>query len=172
MNNIILCGFMGCGKTTIGKLYAKNNGMVFVDMDQYIEQQEQKTVSEIFSEHGEPYFRELEHSACKALAEKSGLVIAAGGGALTFARNTAVLSKTGTIIFIDVPLAILTKRLARDTTRPLLQRPDRNKVIKDLYYKRRPKYKKAARFSVNGTGSPLNIAKAISGLLKAKGLAD
>lgn len=68
--NIVLCGFMGCGKTTIGKLLAKNTGWPFIDMDHYIEQNAHMSISEIFAKHGEAYFRDLEHTAVKQLAKK------------------------------------------------------------------------------------------------------
>ena len=89
--NIILCGFMGCGKSTVGALLAKKTGMSFIDMDSYIEKKEQKTISSIFEEHGEEYFRALEREAAKELAEKNGLVIAAGGGTLVYQANVDTL---------------------------------------------------------------------------------
>ena len=78
--NIILCGFMGCGKSTIGNLLSRKAGMAFIDLDRYIEKQEGKTVSEIFADSGEAHFRMLERSASKTLGAKNGLVIACGGG--------------------------------------------------------------------------------------------
>ena len=83
MNNIILCGFMGCGKSTVGKNIARKSGRRFIDMDAYIEEEAGMTVSEIFAREGEEGFRDREHQACLELAQKSNAVIAAGGGALT-----------------------------------------------------------------------------------------
>ena len=80
--NIILCGFMGCGKSTIGNLLSRKAGMAFIDLDRYIEKQEGKTVSEIFADSGEAHFRMLERSASKTLGAKNGLVIACGSGAV------------------------------------------------------------------------------------------
>ena len=80
--NIILCGFMGSGKSTVGLLLAKKLGMSFIDLDTYIEKKERMTVSKIFEKYGEPYFRKVEKESAKELAEKNGLVIAAGGGTL------------------------------------------------------------------------------------------
>ena len=96
--SIVLCGFMGCGKSTIGSLLARKMGMAFVDMDSYIEKKEGKSVSEIFAQSGEEHFRMLEREAAKELAGKKGLVIATGGGTLTFRENVDTLRKSGSIV--------------------------------------------------------------------------
>ena len=87
MDNIVLCGFMGCGKTTVGRNLARKSGRKFVDMDSYIEEKAGMKVSEIFEKYGENRFRDMEHEACLELADTKGLVIASGGGAFTFQRN-------------------------------------------------------------------------------------
>jgi shikimate kinase len=155
--NIILCGFMGCGKTTLGENLKKKTGMPLIDTDAYIEKSQGKTITEIFAEQGEEYFRELEYQACKELSQKRGVIISTGGGALTFQRNVDVLKETGTIVLIDVPLEVLKERLRHDTTRPLLQRPDRDKAMKELFDKRMPVYKKSADIVINGNKSPMQV---------------
>ena len=87
MNNIVLCGFMGCGKTTVGRNLARKAGRKFIDMDLYIEEKAGMKISEIFEKFGESRFRDMEHEACLELADTEGLVIASGGGAFTFQRN-------------------------------------------------------------------------------------
>lgn len=164
-NNVILCGFMASGKTTVGKKFARRKNMTFIDMDKYIEKQENMTVDEIFKNKGEDYFREAEHKASIALSKKKNTVIATGGGALTFKRNVDVLSKTGTIVLIDTPLPFLLKRLANDTTRPIINKPNRNEIIKKLYYQRMPKYKTAADITINGYGTSGRIAKNLVNIL-------
>jgi shikimate kinase len=164
--NIVLCGFMGCGKTTIGEILKKKTGMKLIDTDAYIEETQGKTISEIFADNGEDYFRELEYNACKELSQKKGIIISTGGGALTFDRNTEVLKSNGTIVLIDVPLNVLKERLKYDTTRPLLQRPDKDKAMKELYEKRMPIYKKAADVAVDGNKSPLQVALSIINITK------
>lgn len=159
--NIVLCGFMGCGKTTIGKCLAKKTGMKLIDTDKYIEEKAGMTVSEIFDTHGEAYFRDLEHSACVELAQKKNLIIATGGGALTFERNVAAFKNSCKIILIDVPVEVLYNRLKHDTTRPLLQRPDRKQAMTELYNKRMPQYKSAADIIIDGNQSPFNVTKSI-----------
>ena len=120
--NIILCGFMGCGKSTVGALLAKKTGMSFIDLDAYIEKKEKMTISRIFADKGEEYFRELERQAVKELSEKNGMVIAAGGGTLTFQENVDVFRKTGRIILLDLPVEAISERL-KDGHTGLRRRP-------------------------------------------------
>ena len=159
--NIILCGFMGCGKSTVGTLLAKKTGMAFVDLDSYIEKQENKTIARIFEESGEAHFRELEKQAARALSEKKGVVIAAGGGTLTFQENVDSLKNGGIIVLLDLPVETVAKRLKNDTTRPLLNRPDKDKAMKELYDKRLPLYRAAADIVVNADNSPMQVCKEI-----------
>lgn len=166
VKNIILCGFMGCGKTTVGENLKKKAGMKLIDTDAYIEETQGMSISEIFEKYGESYFRDLEHNACKELSEKTGIIISTGGGALTFQRNVDVLKENGTIVLIDVPLEVLRERLKNDTTRPLLQRPDKDKAMKELYDKRMPLYQKASDVTVNGNNSPLKVATDILNAVK------
>lgn len=152
--NIILCGFMGCGKTTIGKLVAKKINMDFVDLDIYIEQKQDMTVSDIFAKYGEAYFRQLERQAAVELSQMNNKVIAAGGGTLIFKENVDVFKNSGVIILIDASLKAISERLKYDNTRPLLARPDKEKAMKELYEKRLPIYKSAADLIINGNNSP------------------
>ncbi|MGN1130993.1 MAG: shikimate kinase [Ruminococcus sp.] len=161
MNNIILCGFMGCGKTTVGKNLSTLANMKFVDMDKYIEKKADMTVSQIFEKFGEEGFRDMEHKACLELSESTDYVIASGGGTLVFDRNVEVLSKTGTIVLIDVSYETLCNRLKNDKKRPLLQCENRNEKIKELLNKRMPLYKKASAVTVNGDQAPKKVAQEI-----------
>lgn len=159
--SIVLCGFMGCGKSTIGSLLAKKCGMAFVDMDKYIERAEGKTVSQIFEDSGEEYFRMREREAARELGMKKGLVIAAGGGTLTFPENVEAFKKKCCIILLDLPVEVVKERLKYDTTRPLLARPDKDEVINRLYNERLPLYRAAADMVVDGEGSPMNVTASI-----------
>ena len=161
MNNIILCGFMGCGKSTVGKNLARKTGRPFIDMDRFIEQKAQLTVAEIFEKYGESGFRDMEHEACKELAEMHNLIVAAGGGALTFERNVEAFRGKDRIVLLDVELDDIRSRLQNDTTRPLLQRPDRDEAMRALYEKRLPLYRRAADVTVKGRNTPLGTAFAI-----------
>ena len=161
MNNIVLCGFMGCGKSTVGKNIARKTGKKFLDMDAYIEQKAEMTISEIFEKYGESKFRDMEHEACKELSEMNELVIASGGGAFTFERNSAVFKGKDLIVLLDVPLDTIKHRLRNDKKRPLLQRPDKDEVMEELYSKRLPLYKNAADIIVCGKTTPMKTAFAV-----------
>lgn len=158
MNNIILCGFMGCGKSTVGKNLARKSGRKFLDMDTYIEEKAGMTVSEIFEKHGEGGFRDMEHEACLELAEMNDLVVASGGGAFTFERNVQAFKGRDIIVFLDVPLEIIKNRLKNDKNRPLLQRSDKDRAMKELYDRRYPIYNSAADVVVAGQNTPLRTA--------------
>lgn len=158
MDNIVLCGFMGCGKSTVGRNIARKTGKKFVDMDLYIEDKAGLTVSEIFDKFGEDGFRDMEHNACKELSQLKGLIIASGGGAFTFERNVSVFKGKDTIVLLDVPLSVIKYRLRNDKVRPLLQRPDKDKAMQELYEKRLPIYKNAADIIVSGKNTPMKTA--------------
>lgn len=166
MNNIILCGFMGCGKSTIGRILSKRAGLEFVDMDLYIQDKAGMTVSEIFEKYGEERFREMETEACRELAERENLVIAAGGGTLAFQRNIDILKSSGRIIFIDVSYENLCIRLRRDTRRPLLQVENRDERIKELLEKRLPIYRGAASVIMNGNFTSGVVASNIMSVIR------
>ncbi len=152
---------MGCGKSTIGSLLSRKMGMAFVDLDKYIEKKENKTVSEIFEDSGEDYFRQLEREASKELAAKKGVVLAAGGGTLTFPENVEVLKKSGTIVLLDIPVEVVSERLRNDTTRPLLDRPDKEEAMRELYSRRLPLYREAADVVIDANQSPMQICMQI-----------
>lgn len=107
MQNTILIGMPGCGKSTVGKLLAAQLGQEFVDVDMYIEQLAQKTIPTIFQEGGEAAFRALESQALRELGKRSGLVIATGGGCVTQAQNYPLLHQNGNIIWIKRDLNLL-----------------------------------------------------------------
>ena len=148
--NIVLFGFMGCGKSTVGAELSSNIGRVMVDTDKLIEQREGMSVSEIFSTRGEGYFRDREHEICRELSERERLIISAGGGALTFRRNIEALRKGCELVLIDVPPEVIYERLKFDTTRPLLQCEDKMAAIRELYARRESIYREAADHTVNG----------------------
>ncbi len=117
--NVVLIGLTGCGKSTVGKRLASKLKLPFIDMDDYIEEQEQMTIREIFATHGEPYFRERETEAAKALSEHDGCVIATGGGAILNPQNMEYLKKTGVVLYIDRTPEMILKKLDV-SNRPML----------------------------------------------------
>lgn len=160
---IVLCGFMGSGKTSIGWRLAKILKCEFIDMDKYIEEKENMPVSEIFKTRGESGFRECEKATVRELMEIKEVVIATGGGTVLNEENVkAFHDGGGKIYFLDVPLAALQERLKRDVRRPLLQRPDRREFIEALHKERYPKYKNASDIVIMA-GQPANyVAKDIA----------
>ena len=165
MKNVILCGFMGCGKTTVGRRLAVLTGRRFVDMDSFIEEQTGMTVPEIFDRFGEEDFRRRERETCRALARQTGLVIAAGGGALTFAANVEALRLSCVIVLLEVKPETVLTRLKGDTSRPLLAREDKETAVRELFAARLPLYRAAAQYTVDGEQPPLAVAKTIQALL-------
>jgi len=163
--NIVLCGFMGCGKTTVGKRLARLLNREFCDLDRYIEKKEGTTVSEIFAQYGEEGFRQRETQAVKEISEKGDMIVACGGGTVLFPQNVDAFHESGsTILLLYVPLAILQERLKNDKKRPLLQKPNRRQVIADLYKQRIPQYRTAADLTVRATAPAWVVAKRIAAM--------
>ena len=160
-----MCGFMGCGKTTVGKRAAKLMKRSFCDLDQYIEQKAGMTVSEIFARQGEAGFRKMENDAVQEISQAGDMVVACGGGTVLQPENVDAFHKNGSLIlFLDVPLPVLQERLKNDTTRPLLQKPDRNRVITDLYRQRIEKYRRASDMTVHAAAPFWIVAKKVAAI--------
>lgn len=164
MMNIILCGFMGSGKTVVGSELAKIMGRKFVDTDELIEEQQGVAIKAIFATHGEDYFRELEFECCKAVAEMKGCVVSTGGGALTFQRNVDAVKQSGKVVFLDADFDVICERIGDSTTRPLFQ--DKVKA-KALYDERKSKYLAAADIVIDGNMSARKTAMDIAELFKS-----
>ncbi len=156
--NIVLCGFMGCGKSTVGRALAEKFSAEFVDMDSLIERRENATVAEIFRKKGEEAFRRMETEAALELSGRSGLVIAAGGGVLLNPENVRILRRTGVVVLLSVPVETIARRLEGDATRPLLLREDRAEFLRSLYRERVPRYLSAADVRVDADAPPEEAA--------------
>lgn len=138
--NIILTGFMGTGKSTVGRRLAQRLGWRFVDTDDLIERTAGKTISRIFAEDGEPFFRELESKIAKSLAQYSHYVIATGGGLVLRPENIAALEQAGRCVLLDASAETIYERTKRHSHRPLLQGPDPRGNIQNLLDQRRDAY--------------------------------
>ncbi len=149
-SNIVLCGFMGSGKTTIGRKLARALQYEFIDMDDYLEAREGKKISDIFAEIGESGFRDIETACAHEVAEKTGCVIALGGGAVLREENVEQYKKNGLLIHLNTPFYRIVQNLSRDTSRPLLQ-GDKEKQTRLLYNQRKRIYLNCADRSVSGT---------------------
>ena len=143
--NIILVGYMGSGKSTVGKKAAKALAYTFLDTDSLIEQAEGMTISKLFEEKGEPYFREQETETIRRLMEEpKGNIIATGGGLPMREGNDKLLKELGTVIYLKAETETLMKRLSGDTARPLLQNGDLREKIETMLAIRGPVYERTA----------------------------
>lgn len=163
MNNIVLCGFMGSGKTVVGKELAKILGVKFVDTDELIEAEQGVAIKAIFAAHGEDYFRDLEYEMCKKVAEMNGVVVSTGGGAMTFKRNVDAIKEGSKVVFLDASFDVICDRIGDSTTRPLFQ--DKEKA-KKLYDERKDKYLSAADYVINGDMGARKTAMQIADIFK------
>lgn len=167
MNAIALCGFMGCGKTTVALALEKKYNLRHIDTDKYIEEKENMTIKEMFERHGESYFRDKEFDTICALSKEKGYVLALGGGAVTFERNVKALKENGyTLFFLDTDFEIIKNRLSGDKTRPLLKTND----VEELYKKRYPIYENACDVKITcGSEDAEEICDRIIEILKKEG---
>ena len=163
MNNIVLCGFMGSGKTVVGKELAKILGMKFVDTDELIEKEQGVAIKAIFAAHGEDYFRDLEYEMCKKVAEMKNVVVSTGGGAITFERNVEAIKNGSKVVFLDASFDVICERIGDSTSRPLFS--DKQKA-KQLYDERKDKYLAAADYVVDGDMSARKTALEIAEMFR------
>jgi shikimate kinase len=150
--NIVLVGFMGTGKTTVGRLLAEQTGMPLVDMDSLIEKRAEKTINEIFAEDGEPHFRNLERELVCELSAKEGQIISTGGGIVLNPDNIADFEKTGLVICLLADVESVLDRVRHDTTRPLLAGDKEANIIR-LLETRNPLYE-AITHTIDTSGRP------------------
>jgi len=143
MKNIILVGFMGTGKTAVGKGLAARLKMKFVDMDDLIEEREGMKIPDIFASKGEPYFRRVEKEVAKEVSARSGLVVAAGGGAVIDQENVKNLKSSGVMVCLTATADKIFERTKAHTHRPLLNVSDPKEKISELLAKRAEYYARA-----------------------------
>ena len=142
--NVILIGMMGSGKTTVGRLLAKQLGKTFVDSDEEIQRRTGVTIPHIFDVEGEAGFRQRESAVLEDLAERSDLVLATGGGAILSPHNRSVLKASGVVIYLKSNVHDLWQRTRHDTNRPLLQTADPRGKLQELFEQRDPLYAEIA----------------------------
>jgi shikimate kinase len=154
---IVLVGFMGAGKTTVGRLLAARLGVPFTDSDHLIEDRAGKPIHRIFAAAGEPAFRQLEHDTIAELLTGQGVVLALGGGAAVHEGTRKLLAEVP-VVYLRVSYATALSRVGGDRDRPMLARPD----IADLYAARDPLYASVATVTVDTDGrDPGTIATEI-----------
>lgn len=161
MKNIVLTGFMGTGKTEVGRLLARLLGYNFVDADSVIEEDQKMPITEIFKRFGEPHFRDIESEVIKRLSEMERVVVSTGGGAVLRQENMDNLRKKGIIICLMASPETIYERTKYDSSRPLLQVENPLQRIKELLDFRRPYYEKADIMIDTDGKTPEEVAQEI-----------
>ena len=141
--NIVLVGFMGTGKTSIGRRISSQLRMRYVDTDDVVERDSGRRISDIFAEDGEPAFRELESEAVRQVSRLHNAVISTGGGVVLKATNMTELKRNGIVFCLTATAEEIYKRVGHQTHRPLLQAPDPLATIQSMLAERRPYYAEA-----------------------------
>ena len=140
MPNLVLIGYMGTGKTTVGKKLARRLGMKFVDTDHEIERVTGLSINDIFDKHGEIRFRSEEKAAVRRITREDNMVIATGGGAVLDSENVELLQQDGLLVCLDAKPEIIHERTKRKKTRPLLRTEDPLQKIIKMLADREPYY--------------------------------
>lgn len=164
---IFLCGFMGCGKSTIGRLLAELLSTKFIDMDTYIQELEGMSIPEIFSSKGEPYFRTAETNAITQLADCNA-VVGCGGGAMVNPKNFELATKNGSrVIFLDVPFDRCYERIKGDSNRPIVVSNSKEQ-LHDIFNVRHGLYLQNSSYSItiDGNAEPIENATKVFNSLK------
>lgn len=157
---VFLCGFMGCGKTTIGQLTAKKMGCAFYDTDELIVENQGMSIPEIFEKKGEPYFRQVEAEVVKSMCGKSA-VISCGGGAMINPDTARYIAEAGEkIVFLDVDFDTCYERISCDTNRPIVMNNTKEQ-LKAIFDERHKAYMENSTVQINASGSPVEMAEEV-----------
>lgn len=154
--NIFLVGFMGSGKSTVGRRLAKSLGYVFADLDELLVEREGRSIPQIFAEHGEAWFRDCESAVLAEQVGRTATVFATGGGIVGRKENRALMKQLGTVVYLRVSWPTLQKRLSRSSGRPLADPDQGLESVRQLWESRLAWYEEADfvidadRLSVNG----------------------
>lgn len=161
--SVYLCGFMGCGKSHVGRQVAAALDRRFIDLDRYIVTAEKMSIPEIFDKFGEPHFRKLEAKYIRELSD--GSVVATGGGALINVDTAAFARESGLSVYINTSFDVCYKRISGDTNRPLVVN-NTPRQLEELYNERAVIYKRNAACMVNGNSRDALIAEEIVKLVR------
>lgn len=161
LNNIALIGFMGVGKTSVGRVVAEHLRFEFVDTDELIQSSTGRTIADIFAKDGEPAFRELEQRVVSELAQRTKTVISTGGGLPAFGDNLQRLKQFSLTVCLWASPEKIWERVRHQSHRPLLHDPDPQKKIRCLLAAREPFYKQADVLVNTDVRSPREVAQQI-----------
>lgn len=168
MNNVYLVGFMGTGKSAVGRELAKKKKWQFVDLDGLIELKEKRSIADIFAQEGEPYFRRLESKVLKEVAKENNFVVGCGGGIVIDDKNIKIMKDSGTVICLSAVPDVILKRVSGSTHRPLLNVKNPKERIELLLKLRSPYYAKAHKCIDTSKLSIKEVIAKILRLLPAK----
>lgn len=154
LQHIILIGFMGCGKSTIGRELHQKLGIPLIDTDEAIEHKCGKSISNIFAESGEETFRDLETEYLRDCLTNltSSSIISTGGGIILREENREILKRLGYVVWLKIDAINVYQRTKKNRSRPILQQPNPKKVIADLIELRSPYYRETANLTINISG--------------------
>jgi len=138
--NVVLMGFMGTGKTAVGRRLAERLGYRLVDMDEIIERREGRSIAEIFADDGEKYFRRVEREVVRELANRDGLVVSTGGGVVLDPRNVDDLAASGVAVCLNASPETILERVEEEGHRPLLEQGRKAERIRSILEARREHY--------------------------------
>ena len=161
--NVVLFGFMGTGKSAVGRALAHRLNWTFVDMDTVIEEREGRTIADLFARDGEPHFRALEKALAAELARGDHQVISTGGGVVLDPENVLRFRETGLCVCLEADEATILKRVESKTHRPLLEQGDKADRIRALLHERKPLYD---QFAVRLDTSARPVTRLVDELLK------
>lgn len=168
MKNIVLTGFMGTGKTAVGKELARMLQMELVDIDSEIERSQKIAISDIFRDFGEKHFRDLETDMIRKYSKGSNMIISTGGGAVLREENMGALRENGVIFCLSASPETILERTKGNDERPLLKCEDPLSRIKELLGLRRPFYEKTGIVIDTEDKTPLGIAEEIAEIFKCR----
>lgn len=167
MNNIYVCGFMGCGKSLTSKIIAKKLKINLIDTDEQIQQSTNMQIHDIFAQYGEPYFRKLESELLHTLKNTNNSIVATGGGMLIVNSENAKIAKSnGIIIFLETPFDLCWNRI-KNSSRPLITSSSIGEV-KHLYEQRQQQYRKIANIAILNNKSSIYCANRIISIIKRR----
>ena len=168
MKNIVLTGFMGTGKTTIGKELSKILNMRLVDIDAEIEKARKMKINDIFRIYGEPYFRDIETDMIEKLSREKNIIISTGGGAVLRDENMEILKENGIVFCLNASAETILERTSISEDRPLLKVENPGEKISEMLSFRRPFYEKAGVMIETDGKTPLEVVEEIMEIIRCR----